>query len=127
LMPQKLTPEDWGNLAEAAKWSRVNADVLVDTHWIGGDPGKEEVYGWACWAPHKGIVTLRNPDDRTQEFALDVQDAFELPAGAPSKYVLKSPWAEDQQRPTLRAAAGASVAIHLRPFEILTLEATPTH
>ena len=27
-------------LAAAAKWSRTNSDVFVDTHWIGGDPGR---------------------------------------------------------------------------------------
>ena len=34
------------------KWSRSNAmDVLVDTHWVGGEPFKLEVYGWASWTP----------------------------------------------------------------------------
>ena len=59
---------DWSVLAEAAKWSRANADVLVDTHWVGGDPSKHEVYGYASWSPRKGIVMLRNPDDRNVSF-----------------------------------------------------------
>ena len=40
IQPGKLSRGDWNVLAEAAKWSRANADVLVDTHWIGGDPGQ---------------------------------------------------------------------------------------
>ena len=72
IQPDKLTPRDWAVLAEAAKWSRANADVFVDTHWIGGDPSRLEVYGYASWSPRKGIVMLRNPDDQAHEFTLDV-------------------------------------------------------
>jgi hypothetical protein len=112
-------------LAEAAKWSRANADVLVDTHWIGGDPSKLEVYGYASWAPRKGIVMLRNPDDRPHEFALDVGAAFELPAGAAGKFQLRSPWVEDAAKPALSAESNNPLTITLKPFEILILEAQP--
>lgn len=40
-----ITPETWDVLAEAANWARANANVLVDTHWVGGDPAKHEIYG----------------------------------------------------------------------------------
>ncbi len=123
IQPGRLTVEDWKVLAEAAKWSRANADVLVDTHWIGGDPAQLEVYGYASWAPRKGIVMLRNPDDRPREFILDVGIAFELPAGAPGSFSLTSPWAEDAQKPTLKAEAGRPLQLALKPFETVILEA----
>jgi len=122
--PGKLTAEDWKVLAEAAKWSRANADVLVDSHWIGGDPAQLEIYGYASWSPRKGIIMLRNPDDQPHEFALDVGIAFELPAGAPGSFTLMSPWAEDAQEPPVRAEAGRPLRLTLKPFEIVILEAT---
>jgi hypothetical protein len=122
IQPGRLTAEDWNVLAEAARWSRANADVLVDTHWLGGDPGKLEVYGFASWMPRKGIVMLRNPADRPQEFLLDVQSAFQLPAGAAARFVLKSPWAEDAAKPALPAEAGKPLRVTLKPFEVLILE-----
>jgi len=125
VMPGKLKPEDWAALAEAAKWSRANADVLVDTHWLGGDPAQAAVYGWASWTPRKGVVALRNPDDQPHTFELDVRQALELPAGAPERYRLKSPWAEDAAKPVLAADAGKGLVITLQPFEILVLEAEP--
>ena len=64
LTPSLLDAGTWDALAEAAIWSRKNADVLVDTHWIGGDPAKGEVYGWASWSKRKGILALRNPKDQ---------------------------------------------------------------
>lgn len=125
IQPGKLTDDDWRVLAEAAKWSRAHADVLVDTHWIGGDPGKLEVYGYASWTPRKGIVMLRNPDDQPHGFALEIGAALELPPGTATKYQLKSPWAEDAQKPAIAAAAGQPVHIPLQPFQVVVFEATP--
>ena len=82
ITPSLLTPADWDALAEAAKWSRANAAVLMDTHWVGGDPRWLEVYGWASWTPEKAILTLRNPSDKAQDFLLYPDQAFELPEGA---------------------------------------------
>jgi hypothetical protein len=99
--------------------------VLVDTHWIGGDPGQSEVYGYTSWNAHKGIVMLRNPDDQPRSFALDIGAAFELPAGAPTRYSLRSPWDEDASKPALIAEAGKSLSIPLKPFEVVVLMAQP--
>jgi len=125
IQPGKLTANDWSVLAEAAKWSRTNADVLVDTHWIGGDPSKLEVYGYASWGARKGIVMLRNPDDGAREFTLDVGRAFELPADAKTKYTLKSPWAEEAAKSAITGEPGKPLRLPLKPFEILVLDAVP--
>jgi hypothetical protein len=125
LQPDKLTAADWAVLAEAAKWSRANADVLADTHWVGGDPSKLEVYGYASWSPRKGTLTLRNPDDRPQAFMLDPRAAFELPADAPPAYALRSPWKEDREKPVLEVESGKPIRLALKPFEVLAFDATP--
>lgn len=125
IQPGRLTPQDWDVLAEAAKWSRSHADVLVDTHWIGGDPGRLELYGYASWSPRKGVLMLRNPANRPQTYSLEIQTAFELPLGAPRKYALRSAWAEDRDQQPLSAEAGVALSIPLAPFEIRVLEATP--
>jgi hypothetical protein len=125
LQPGKLTSEDWKVLAEAAKWSRANSDVLVDTHWIGGDPSRAEVYGYASWNSRKGIIMLRNPNDQAQEFTLTLANVFELPPGAFTHYSLKSPWAEDAVKPPSTAQSEFALAIALPPFAVLIYEATP--
>ena len=123
ITPSLLTKEDWDALAESARWSRRNAAVLRDTHWIGGDPGKLEVYGWASWSPEKGIVVLRNPADHEQEFVLDVAKAFELPEGAARSYRAHSPWAADKVQAPIRLTAGEARRFVLKPFEVVTLDA----
>ena len=94
ITPGLLTQDNWDTLAEAAKWSRANADTLVDTHWIGGAPvDREGVYGWAkAWSPRKGILTLRNPSAKPQEINIDPAKAFELPEGAPQNYTVFNPY-----------------------------------
>jgi len=125
ITPGMLSPENWDDLAEAARWSKANAETLVDTHWIGGDPLQGQVYGWAAWSKKKGIVTLRNPAPQAAVFALDVGKAFELPPDAPARYQLISPWKEDAGREPLSAQAGRELNIPLEPFAVLIYEAQP--
>jgi hypothetical protein len=125
ITPSLLTAQDWDVLAEAAKWSRANAAVLKDTHWVGGDPRWLQVYGWASWTPEKAILTLRNPSDKPQDFSLDVDRAFELPDGAKRHFRAHSPWKDEADTPTVELEAGTPHIFHLKPFQVLTLEATP--
>ena len=125
ITPSLLSRQNWDTLAQAARWSRAHADILKDVHWIGGDPGRLEVYGWAAWSPEMGIITLRNPSDHGQTFAVDEHSAFELPDGAPRTYTVRERWktANPGKFPEMRA--GHPVQVKLLPFEVLTLEATP--
>jgi hypothetical protein len=125
ITPSLLNTANWDDLAEAAKWSRSNAAILKDTHWVGGDPAWLEVYGWASWTPKKGILVLRNPSDRPQSIRLDLQDVFELPTSAPHSYVAKSPWKDDAGKPSIPLNAHTAHEFQLAPFEVLTLDVMP--
>ena len=125
ISPDLMTPRTWDVLAEAARWSRRNADVLADTQHVGGDPLAGEVYGWGSWTPAKAILSLRNPNDRPATLAIDVAKAWQLPAGAAAKYTLKSPWAEDASKPSVDVQTGETHVFQFRPYEVLVLEATP--
>ncbi len=123
--PSMMTPPMWDALAEAATWSRENADTLVDVHWIGGDPGDGEVYGYASWSPRKGILVLRNPSQTKAIFDVDLGKAFELPSGAPQQYRMVNPKEPKTKPSTLTLRVGQSHTFELEPFEALILEAMP--
>ena len=125
ITPSLLSDSNWDDLAEAANWSRANAAVLKDTHWIGGDPAWLEVYGWASWTPGKGILVLRNPSDHAKTTRVRLNDAFELPVGAAQEYFAKSPWKEDAGQPATVLHAQQAHEFHLAPFEVLTLDLVP--
>lgn len=124
LTPGGLNQQNWDDLAEAAKWSSANADVLVDTHWIGGDPGKGEVYGWASWVGGKAILVLRNPADKPAGFTADARMLLDLPPRAPKSFVVASPWKKDRGQPPVELRVGEPHTFTLEPFQVRVL-ATP--
>jgi len=125
IAPPLMEARTWDALAQAARWSRSNADVLADTHWVGGDPAQGQIYGWASWSHRKGILTLRNPEDQPAKIKLDIGQVFELPPGAVRKFSLRSPWNEDADKPPLELAAGQPATLTLQPFEVFVADAIP--
>jgi hypothetical protein len=122
ITPQMLTPAMWDVLAEGAAWTRKNADVLVDVHWIGGDPGKGQPYGFAAWSPRQAMLTLRNPTAKPATMTIDIQKAWELPPGAATTYRLTSPW-KDAPQPPRQLSAGKPESFALAPFEVRVFDA----
>ena len=125
ITPKLLTDADWDTLAEAARWSRANADVLRDTHWIGGDPGRLDVYGWAAWSPQKAFITLRNPDDKPQLAILDAGRQLQLPKGAARSFNVRDVWHTGGKDVPKVLDADQAITIMMHPFEVLTLQLTP--
>ncbi len=123
--PHLLTPVMWDCLAAAAKWSQNNSDVLKDVHWVGGDPAKEEIYGYAAWAPRKGILTLRNPSLSTQTITIDLEKAFELPKNSANVFQLTNAIHPESASDKRKVRKEKSIEITLAPFELKILEAIP--
>lgn len=125
ITPERMTDQHWQAIADGAKFARANEMLLADSHWIGGDPGKAEIYGWASWSKNQGIITLRNPSEENAEISLNIQKVFELPQNAPKSYSLKSPFKEEHQSALpLQLKAGEKHTFKLAPFEVTVLKAT---
>jgi hypothetical protein len=122
ISPDLLTARNWDTLAAAAKWARANAVTLRDSHWIGGDPVRLEVYGWGSWSPGHAIVSLRNPSDHAQTYALDIASALELPKSAAHVWTAKPAFAQGPARPL---DAGKATTVALKPFEVLVWDLVP--
>jgi hypothetical protein len=123
ISPDLLTERNWDDLAAAAKWARAHAATLRDSHWIGGDPARLQVYGWASWSPGQAIVTLRNPGDQPQDFALDIGAALELPAQEARTW--NAVPAYEKASAPRALTAGRAATVHLAPFEVLVWELSP--
>lgn len=120
-----MSQRNWDDLAESSKWYLGNTDVLVDTHWVGGNPSKGEIYGWASWSKRKGILTLRNPNDVPGTITIDIGKVFELPKHAATTYVLSSPWKADTGKEKITLRAGEPHTISVAPFDVLVFDAMP--
>ena len=110
-----LSDGNWDELASAAKWARARADTLRDTHWIGGDPARGNIYGWASWSPQRAVIALRNPSSHPQSFALNLAGALELPKGAARAWRVTSPRYAGEPRSW---PADKAVEVNLKPFEV---------
>ncbi|MGB9028860.1 MAG: enterotoxin, partial [Acidobacteriaceae bacterium] len=116
---------DWDILAKAARWSRDHATILQDVHWIGGDPGELQVYGWAAWSPHGWIVTLRNPSTQPQTFNLTLAAALELLPQHRGTFTVTQPFAAPTLAPQ-HWRSDQTVALPLQPFEVRIFESAGT-
>ena len=93
ITPQFMSETWWDILAKGVKWIKANESTLMDSHWIGGDPGEgthygntrgpaKDIYGYAALGKKKGIVILRNPSDKAQSYKLVLDDVLEMPGAA---------------------------------------------
>jgi hypothetical protein len=121
----RMKTEFWPVLAEAAKWVKSNEAILSDTHWIGGNPLNMEVYGFASWAPAKGILTVRNPDNKTKDFEFKLNDILELPDRYRGDFKAVSVRNDKDDRSVLRMSSGEITRLTLKPFETKVLEIIP--
>ena len=95
--------------------------MLVDTHWVGGDPTALEVYGWASWNKDKAILGLRNPSDKPQQFYLDPLKPSRYRRRDVALYV-KSVYGSNA---TFPADYQQAAIVTLQPLQTLVFEATP--
>jgi len=120
--PHKLNSANWDCLAKAIRWARENENTMTDVHWVGGDPAKEEVYGYASWSPGKGLLTLRNPSPAAKTFVVDAARIFELPESSNPEYLFYDVRAGNKNLPL---AKGSSFIVSLDPFEVKVFDALP--
>lgn len=117
-----MTDEMWDTLAEGAKWSKANAHILIDTHWIGGDPAKLQVYGTAAWQDDRCTIMLRNPSDKPAKYFLDIAKTLELPQYSPSTYLLHYAFHPYKSKPPITLSSAAPHTFQLQPFEVIVLQ-----
>ncbi len=117
--PNLLSSSNWDDIAKLAIWSKDNQSILIDSHWVGGDPMKLEVYGWASWKDQNSIVTLRNPSDKPQSYSVDIADILELPSDAKGKWKATSSLGKPIK---VECVIGKSKVVDLGPFEVIVLE-----
>jgi len=122
ISPDLLSAQSWDDLAAAARWARERATTLRDSHWIGGDPARGEVYGWASWSPQGAVIALRNPSATPQNMRLDLAAVLELPRGAARSWRVTTPRRTGEPA---HWSADVAVPVGLKPFEVQVWDLQP--
>lgn len=123
--PHKLNAENWDCLQAVIQWVRANSAHMPDVHWIGGDPAKEEVYGYAAWSATGGYFTLRNPSDTPKTFTVRATDVFDLPPGVNNSFNFYDARNGGGSLQHKQMATGSTFQVVLQPFELKVINAKP--
>ncbi|WP_158796676.1 hypothetical protein [Pedobacter sp. L105] len=115
--PHLLNTADWDCLKKAANWSKAHKKALADIHWVGGNPVKGEVYGYAGWADQKGVMTLRNPTGLAKTFTVNVKQALDIPGSLTDNYQFFDARGGD------KVYKGRSFQVKLAPYEVKVMDA----
>lgn len=127
LMTSKENGKLWGELAKCIKWHRSNADVLDDTHWVGGNPwdgSRANVYGWASWNGTKSVLTLRNPCNTSKTFTTTLRQALDIPAYVTGKIYLSDAFDGQTQYAGItneEVDIDATITFNLPAFDVVVL------
>ena len=123
----------WDELAQCIAWVRRNADVLEDTHWVGGNPWDKQkkdgdIYGWAAWNHSKCTLSLRNSSDKPKTLNTTLRKVFDVPAEVTGAIILRSSFGDQRALPGICGVAidiDTPISISLEPLEIIAMEGTP--
>ena len=119
----------WDELAQCIAWARRNADVLADTHWVGGNPWDKEkkdgsIYGWAAWNMNKCTLSLRNSSMHEKTLKTTLREVLDVPPSVKGTVKLSSSFADQTKLPIMDKDidVDAPITITLKPFDVVAME-----
>jgi len=120
LTPELLDDRHWEILGRALAWAVANQHRLVNTVYVGGNPGQGEVYGYVSWTGERAILAVRNPDRREQTLRVPFDRTVHYRgargrayrARAIYPYVEPVPWPLTSGEPLAFRVPGDSVALY---------------
>ena len=72
----QMNDAKWRICAAAERFAKKYRSVLQKAVLFGGDPQRGELYGYAAFTPHEGLLLLRNPSDRPQSMTLPLDETL---------------------------------------------------
>jgi len=134
----RLFPNLWGNLrhltdddVDFLAWitalARKHAPLFTRRRQVGGDPFRNEPYGYAHGRGARGFVFLHNAHFTARPVALRLDASLGLDArpGTPVQVIARFPEEQRLVPSTGSYRLGDALEVWLRPFETLMLEIAP--
>jgi hypothetical protein len=120
--PQYMTDDDWAVFAGLLRWARKNQGLLRRTIELPARVERGEPYAYAHWLGRRGIVAIRNPNNASQDYRLDLRAA-----GAPEDLTDAVLYTQYPYRKGLASGTNVRsvVPIRLAPWELVFVEIAP--
>lgn len=78
--------QKWAVNADVLQWIRDNYSILRHAKLIGQTPEKAEAYGFSAWKDSEGIISVRNPSNRTERLILPLNRTIGMREGLKKLY-----------------------------------------
>jgi hypothetical protein len=117
ITPGALREADWDVLAEGLHWVHDVFPLFKRARMHGGNPYKNETYGYTAWNRDRGFISMHNPSDETHTYTVTLDRAFGLVPGS-KNFQLSSPLAESVEGLRKNWKYGDSLSVKLQPREI---------
>ena len=120
LKTKVLKKHDWDVLAEGLQWAESVFPTFHRSRMYGGDPRKEEVYGYTAWNKDQGYISIHNPSKDKRRYTITLNREFGLIPDS-GRFLLSSPIEGSLKGLKKRYSYGDNIKLTLQPKEIRIL------
>jgi len=117
---QKLSEKDWDVMAKGLKWAEKVFPYFKYSRMHGGNPKKNEVYGYTAWNEDGGYASFHNPSDKSKTYVLKLDEYIGV-QNSDNKYEISSPLETSEKLIGSKVAYGETIEITLSSGEVKVL------
>ncbi|QZT37414.1 alpha-galactosidase [Halosquirtibacter xylanolyticus] len=122
LKTTKLSSSDWDILAEGLKWVENVFPYFEYVQMHGGDPRKNEVYGYTGWSSKGGYISIHNPDTtKTQTYRIALNKEIGTDKSLKNLKTISVLNTDDKTLKT-NYKYGETIEINISPQEVVIIE-----
>lgn len=124
LKTDSLSATDWDVLAEGLKWTYQAFPTFKRVRMHGGNPKRNEVYGYTAWNDKQGYISIHNPSAEQREYKITLDRKTGLMPDSKKVYRVTSVLENKSEGVQKQYHYGDVLSLTLRPKEILLLDFT---
>lgn len=124
LKTDSLSATDWDVLAEGLKWTYQAFPTFKRVRMHGGNPKRNEVYGYTAWNDKQGYISIHNPSAEQREYKITLDRKTGLIPDSKKVYRVTSVLENKSEGVQKQYHYGDVLSLTLRPKEILLLDFT---
>ena len=119
ITPRNLAVYDWDVIAEGLQWVKEVFPTFARAKMFGGNPSKNEVYGYTGWNNGTGYIAIHNPSDEALDYICTLDRSFGLQVTEkPEIFYVSSPLSDSIRGLPEKVQFGDKMTIRLEPREI---------
>lgn len=121
--PDLLNSREWKAIADAMKWARDRFPILMTTEMVGGNPGRQEAYGYVHARDNQVVIAARNPGINPAVLSVELNTDLGINPSA-KELVLEKTYPYRWISPRL-TGYGDKIELQLAGFETAVFELFP--